>query len=156
MKKRTIIMIAAATAILVTLFATPLTITGKDPDVSRETSKDVTRETPAPDHRLEVWLSALEWCESQGLGTAINPEDLDGTPSYFWYQFKPSTFLGFGKQYGLLASTTKLEGILDREMKDYELTREIVRRMARDPEVNLYNQFPWCLKKLGPPPKATK
>lgn len=149
MKKRTIITIAAATALLTTFFALPLTTS--QTDVPRETPQSVTRETP--DHRLETWLSALEWCESQGLGTAINPEDLDGTPSYFWYQFKPSTFLGFGKQYGLLASTTKLEGILDREMKDYELTRNIVRHMARDPKVNLYNQFPWCLKKLGPPPK---
>lgn len=38
-------------------------------------------------------------------------------------------------------------------MKDYDLTREIVRRMARDPGVNMWNQFPWCMKKLGPPPK---
>lgn len=77
MRKSTIILIATATAILTTLLFVPFTITGKDPDVSRET------EAPVIDHRLETWLSALEWCESQGVGTAINPEDLDGTPSYF-------------------------------------------------------------------------
>lgn len=154
MKKRTIILIAATTALLTTILAFPLTITGNDPDVPRETgTSTVSHGTPARDHRLETWLSALEWCESQGVGTAINPEDLDGTPSYFWYQFKPSTFVGFGKQYGLIASSTTAASALENEMKDYELTREIVRRMARDPGVNMWNQFPWCMKKLGPPPK---
>ena len=149
MKKRTIILIAATTALLTTILAFPLTITGNVPRETEDPS--VTHETP--DHRLETWLSALEWCESQGVGTAINPEDLDGTPSYFWYQFKPGTFAGFGKQYGLLPETATAASILEKEMKDYEITREIVRRMARDPGVNMWNQFPGCLKKLGPPPK---
>lgn len=151
MKTRTIILIAAVTAFLTTILAVPLKISGSASDVSRET-------TQAPlDHKLETWLSALEWCESQGVGTAVNEVDLDGTPSYFWYQFKPGTFVAFGKQYGLLASSTTAASVLEKEMKDYELTREIVRRMARDPQVNLRKQFPDCInRKIGLPPRPSK
>jgi hypothetical protein len=110
---------------------------------------------PVRDHRLETWLSALEYCESRGNGDAINPEDLDGTPSYYWYQFKPSTFSMFGIKYGLLSATATPESVLADEMRDYELTREIVRRMTQDERVDITRQFPWCVKKLGHPPRVS-
>lgn len=163
MEWRTVISIASITATVVTVLGIPMRVHDFIlPDVSREnpatTTPSVERETPAPerDHRLETWLSALEWCESQGKGDAINPNDLDGTPSYFWYQFKPGTFLGYGVQYGLLAYTTPLEGIIDREMQDYELTRDIVRHMAQDHAVDLWGQFPGCMAKIGAPSRTSK
>lgn len=158
---RTVITIASVTATVVSLLGVPARLSDivRAESVSRENNTplelpEVPRETL--DHRLETWLSALEWCESQGNGDAVNPNDLDGTPSYYWYQFKPGTFHGFGIQYGLLASTTPLEGILEREMRDYALTRDIVRHMAEDPKVNLWGQFPGCMAKIGAPSRTSK
>lgn len=108
---------------------------------------------PTLSHKQEVWMYALEWCESNGDVTAINAEDLDGTPSYYSWQFKPSTFRHFGTLYGIIAtSTTNVE--LMELLKDYELQKAIVTQMIlhRD-EIQWDRQFPWCVKKLGWPPK---
>ena len=104
------------------------------------------------EHRRETWISALEWCESRGKNSALNPEDRDGTPSYSNFQWKPSTFLYFGKQYGLIATSTSLAEVPEL-LKNYELQRDIVRHMVPDKTVNWYNQFPDCVKtKVGLPP----
>lgn len=42
-------------------------------------------EMPKLTHQQEVWIYALEFCESRGNTEAINPKDLDGTPSYGAY-----------------------------------------------------------------------
>lgn len=104
------------------------------------------------DHRRETWLSALEWCESKGFNEAINPQDRDGTPSYYAYQFKPETFLLYGIKYFLIpSSTTKIE--LKELMKNYKLMRNIVRHMIDDKSVDWYQQFPDCVRlKVGLPP----
>lgn len=101
------------------------------------------------DHRQEVWLSALEWCESSGKNDAINAEDLDGTPSYGAYQFKPGTFSGYVNKYGIEVEREK--GDLYTFM-NYSTQRKIVKRMMSDPEVRWEHEFPWCVKKLGRPP----
>lgn len=95
-------------------------------------------------HQQDVWISALEWCESSGITDAINPEDLDGTPSYGAFQFKPSTLDMFAKKYGVATTT----------LMDYETQRKVVEQMVlhRD-EIKWEKQFPWCVKKLGRPPK---
>jgi hypothetical protein len=103
-------------------------------------------------HRQETWISALEWCESRGKNTALNPEDLDGTPSYSNFQWKPSTLLGYEKQYGLIATSTKLVDVPNL-LKDYELQRDIVRHMIKDKNVVWSKQFPDCTKRfVGLPP----
>jgi hypothetical protein len=154
MKKITLYTALAVTAFLVTLaVALPTHSAGEILEATSTVSE--LPAVPKVDRRLEVWLSALEWCESRGIPEAINAKDRDGTPSYYSFQFKPSTFILFGKQYGLITSTSTKDARLDREMRDTELTRAIVRRMARDPEVNMYNQFPDCIsRKIGPPPNA--
>lgn len=91
-------------------------------------------------HQQEVWLGALEWCESRGDNTAINPLDNDGTASYYAFQFKPSTFSHFAKKYAI-------EG----KISDYEAQKAIVEQMILDKSVNLGKQFPNCVKKLGLP-----
>ena len=94
-------------------------------------------------HEQEVWLHALEWCESKGVKTAVNPKDLDGTPSYYSFQFKPSTFKQFGIKYGLLPKKIDDEQ-LRLELEDYPLQKQIVSIMINDPAVRWSREFPAC------------
>jgi hypothetical protein len=108
---------------------------------------------PERNHRLETWITSLEWCESAGIPEAINPRDRDGTPSYYSFQWKPATFRQYGERYELIE-----KGLSDAQimaiMKDYELSREIVRKMVDDPKVKWENEFPSCItKKVGLPPR---
>jgi hypothetical protein len=94
-------------------------------------------------HRQDVWVHALEWCESRGFNNAVNPNDLDGTPSYGAFQFKPSTFDHYLSKYGMASST----------LMNYESQKEIVRKMIGDPDVVWEQEFPNCVKnKIGLPP----
>ena len=90
----------------------------------------------------EDWLQQLIICESSGNPEAINPKDKDGTPSYGLLQFKPSTFTGYRKQYGLP----------EAELMDPEAQKETVRHMMQDEFVNWHQQFPACVRRLGVPP----
>lgn len=103
-------------------------------------------------HAEETWLSALEWCESRGNPLAINPMDSDGTPSYYSFQFKPGTFRWLGEKYELISKGQSDIAIMSL-MKETELQRQIVRRMIKDTDINIANQFPDCvLHKIGFPP----
>ena len=99
----------------------------------------------------EVWLGALEWCESRGKTTAINAVDLDGTASYYSLQFKPGTFRGFGEVYGVIPKGLSHAEIME-SIKDTSLQKDIVRGMINDPSTAWETQFPWCVKKIGRPP----
>lgn len=98
---------------------------------------------PTLSHQQEVWLHALEWCESRGDASAINPRDNDGTPSYGAYQFKPSTLDYYAAMYGVPTTT----------LMDYETQRAVAEQMVlhRD-EIRWTQQFPACVRRLGPPP----
>ena len=155
MKLRTLVAIAVVTSIATTLLIVPLFAGGVASQIEYITRTETFERPPAlpAGHRLETWLSALEWCESRGVGSAINEVDRDGTPSYYWYQFKPETFLGFGIAYGLLDASTTPEKAAELMRTDYDLTRDIVRHMAQDPSVDLRRQFPDCINtKIGMPP----
>jgi hypothetical protein len=103
--------------------------------------------------RQRSWLGALEWCESRGGGLdTINLVDKDGTPSYYWYQFKPSTFKAYGEKYKLIPEGLTLGGTM-LAMENYDTTLKIVATMISDPDVKWANEFPGCVKKLGAPPK---
>ena len=100
-------------------------------------------------HEQEVWLGALEWCESSGRVTAVNPKDRDNTPSYGSFQFKPETFKMFSKIYEIDA-----KGLLEKEaLMNHELQKEIVKNMILDKSTKWHQQFPDCVKRLGTPPK---
>lgn len=138
-------MIVAAVIAAITLALVFSRTAGKEPKNQGEPDRAVT-------HAQETWIRALEWCESRGLKEAVNPEDLDGTPSYYSWQFKPETFLGYAVKYGILPEETTLDeakGI----MKDYGKQREVVDGMIGDPDVKWEREFPGCLKKIGRPPK---
>lgn len=90
----------------------------------------------------EEWLLALEWCESNEDPTAINPVDRDGTASYGLLQFKPDTFTGFAKAYGVPG-----------DLMDPDAQRAIVRAMMHDKSIDWSWQFPDCVKRhIGWPP----
>lgn len=112
---------------------------------------------PKLTHQQETWISALEWCESRGNIKAENPKDRDGTPSYSNFQWKPSTFLGFGKRYGLIATSSTIADV-PKLLEDYELQRNIVRGMLTDQKITNAElrdrQFPGCIRKLGLPPRS--
>jgi hypothetical protein len=101
----------------------------------------------------EVWLLALEWCESNGDNTAINNIDLDGTPSYYAFQFKPSTFRHYGEKYGVIERGLSDQELMN-ELKLFEKSQATVRGMMTDPSVKWENQFPDCVRKhIGRPPE---
>jgi hypothetical protein len=94
-----------------------------------------------------VWIHALEWCESSGKPTAVNPIDRDGTPSYGAFQFKPSTFWHFANKYDV-GITMVSDAHLDRD-NQYEVVAAMVEHRK---EIEWHNQFPGCVAKLGLPP----
>lgn len=112
--------------------------------ISTNESTLETQEIPKLSHRQEVWKNALEWCESSGDVDAINEKDLDGTPSYGAYQFKPSTLDYFAEKYGIATSTT----VMDYEVQNAVITQMILHRN----EIKWSQQFPSCVKRLGSPP----
>ena len=115
----------------------------------------VEKEQPAKllTHRQTIWMAALEWCESSGNKDAINKMDLDGTPSYYSFQFKPTTFLAYGVRYKLIEPGTYNIFWIMEKLKDYDLQSRIVEKMILDPKVKWEREFPDCVRKLGRPPK---
>ena len=139
-KKRLLVYIGIVLVILLISMLTRATT------VSYSASPITTEETSLTlSHAQQVWKSALEWCESRGDPDAVNKEDLDGTPSYGAWQFKPSTLDYFSVKYDVATSTS----VMDRDWQDRVITQMILHR----DEIKWSQQFPWCVKKLGNPPK---
>lgn len=139
MKKTIVILIALALLLGWAVHATG------DTKYTAPTIATSTPPAPKLTTRQTIWLNALEWCESRGVDTAINPKDRDNTPSYGLLQFKPSTYAIYAKLLGM-ASTT-----------DYMNPKgqvEIVTAMILDPNTKWLQQFPDCVyNKIGFPPK---
>ena len=135
--KQTIAVVTAAAAIGVALMLLiPRTVAYNADDIAYSTKKLT--------HQQEVWISALEWCESRGKPEAINPKDRDNTPSYGSFQFKPSTLDYYAKIYGIATTT----------VMDSDVQRRVVEAMVLDGKnINWSQQFPDCvLHKVGRPP----
>lgn len=139
-------------ALIVTLILLSFSYTSAD-----ESSKTTSTSTePVLSHQQEVYLYALEWCESKGVQTAVNPKDRDGTPSYYSFQFKPGTFKWLVVKYGILnkEDVDTLEKVKNN-MANYELQKLIVKHMLFDSTIKWENQFPDCVnKKVGRPPRS--
>ncbi len=123
--------------LLLSLFFTPKLALATTTSVTPYNASETTISTP-----LDTYLDRLEICESGGNPKALNPKDLDGTPSKGAFQFKDTTFTYFSRKYGI-----KTTSIWNREEQ-----RSLVKRMATDPQVNMKRQFPDCVRKLGLPP----
>jgi hypothetical protein len=109
---------------------------------------------PAPrfTHQQEVWMNALEWCESNAINTSVNWYDRDGTASYYAFQFKPGTLREYGEKYGVIQKGKTAAEIMVL-LKDYTIQRAIVEYMVEDPHTDWRHQFPDCSRKLGTPPR---
>ena len=94
-------------------------------------------------------IESLAVCESGGNNIAVNPNDLDNTPSYSTFQWKPSTWSLYVKRYKLWNSEEWDEADLVNAMWDTQYQKEIVKKMFTDPRVDLRREFPGCSKKLG-------
>jgi hypothetical protein len=150
MKK--IIKIGIAIAILLT--AMTLAILSVTHETKADTEQIVVIEEPkiTITHAQDVWINALEWCESRGNPANINPKDKDNTPSYYSFQFKPGTFRSYGEKYEIIEKGLK-EEVLREKMKDQKTQRKIVENMLQDKSVIWRNQFPDCVRnKIGYPP----
>ncbi|MFN3781544.1 MAG: hypothetical protein ACK4SO_05160 [Candidatus Kapaibacteriota bacterium] len=122
--------------------------------INKQEIKEQTNWQTSLKHQQEIWISALEWCESRGIKEAINPRDKDGTPSWYSFQFKPETFRYYAIKYGLLSKEITLTETMEK-MENYDLQREIIRRMVSDRNIKWDQEFPSCFKKIGPPPNMT-
>lgn len=103
-------------------------------------------------HAQDTWERALEWCESRGLLEAVNPNDLDGTPSWYSWQWKPETFKSYGEKYLVIEPGLDAKTIKER-MKQYKTQKLILDNMVNDPAIKWEHEFPGCVKKIGRPPK---
>src|SRR3990167_8303020 len=65
------------------------------------TTETIINNSSLPALPVDNWQIELEICESQRNPLAVNPNDIDNTPSFGLYQFKPSTFELFVKKYDL-------------------------------------------------------
>lgn len=106
------------------------------PDMSLEAPEIVMVATST-----QKWIDMLSMCESGGKWDALNPMDLDGTPSKGKFQFKDQTFNYFSDKYDI--ATTSIWNGDEQEL--------ILREMIKDEEVDLSHQFPDCVRKLGLP-----
>lgn len=151
-KQKKLIILALALSVIVGLTLWPKIIGGAVKQKEEIEPVEIEVWKPILNHRQEVWLYVLEWCESQGRPEAVNQVDRDGTPSYYSFQFKPSTFRFYGEKYGVIEKGLS-EADLMEKLKSYELQREIVKNMIFDNTVKWTQQFPDCVKKYGLPPK---
>lgn len=140
MQIRTIVAIAVLTAIATTLLILPRLVKA---DLPVAAQVEVTRVTSLTSQQV-IWLAKLMQCESGIKASAINPRDLDNTPSYGLLQFKPSTYAYYAKKYGV-ASTT------DYMNPEGQVT--IITQWILQGGINWHQQFPDCVSKLGIPPQ---
>lgn len=145
MKKYIKLVILAGIVVLLLALSTNVAGGSKTVYEKVEIIKEVEKKDPLS-YQQRAWLGALTWCESGGKPTAVNPNDLDNTPSYGILQFKPATFYGYAKLYGIDSS----KGYMDA---DTQLA--IVEQMILRGDVKWSQQFPACTKKLGTPPKIS-
>lgn len=131
--------------LVATLLAFVSTVESKTEYIIEEVTNTVTvYETKELSPAQVIWLAKLMNCESGIKTTAINPNDLDNTPSYGLLQFKPSTFSAFTAKYDIESD----------DYMDANAQVEIVMHWILNPgEVRWEGQFPACVKKLGLPPQ---
>lgn len=122
------------------LLTSPKTALATTTDIGPQATKQYIQATTTPE--LDSYIMSLGKCESNNNPHALNPDDLDHTPSKGRFQFKTGTFNYFSQKYHI-ATTSIWNG--DEQEK-------IVRRMSQDPTVNFHRQFPDCSRRLGLPP----
>lgn len=95
-------------------------------------------------HQQEVWLYSLEWCESRGVPSAINPKDTDGQPRNGAFQFATDTL----NYYAQIFKVSTTSDVLNYTVQKKILTEMILHK----DKIKWETQFPSCVKLLGNPP----
>ncbi len=99
---------------------------------------------------ISILIDKLMMCESGGNWEAVNPKDLDGTPSWGLFQFKPSTWKLYVKKYDLWEWQNFDDADWWNTMMNGDLQRIVVEKMFLDKDVRLATrEFPGCSRKLG-------
>jgi hypothetical protein len=102
------------------------------------------------DDHINFLIDELCDCESGCDTLKVNRRDTDGTPSYYCFQFKPSTWRLYVKKYDLFEWQSFYEEDWWNTMASCDLQREVVSLMFRDPDVRLRSgEFPGCSKILN-------
>lgn len=144
MKVQHLVLLAVLTSILTTLALVPHFAKGVGEPIVIYKEVQVPQKTLNP--KQVIWLAKLMQCESGIKAGAINPNDLDNTPSYGILQFKPSTYAGAAKQLGLASTTDYLNP---------EGQVAIVTHWILEGGIDWSHQFPACVAKLEYPPQNT-
>lgn len=142
MKHTIIIGIVLVALTLLVWLTRPQAAMGDIEPVAEPIVKIVYVDKPALTPAQIIWLAHLMDCESDIDSTAINPNDLDNTPSWGILQFKPETFSSFAVKYGITG-----------ELMHPESQVAIVTHWILNPgEVRWEQQFPACVRAWGLPP----
>jgi len=148
---RKILIVISAVILGILLFSLWVNVAASD--IEFKTGKTISTSTgPDISPAQNAWIDKLEMCESGGDPTAINLVDLDGTSSFYSFQFKPDTFRIFGELYGVIPKGLSKEENMTL-LKERKLQRDIVSFMILDKKTNWEQQFPSCVTQLGRPPK---
>lgn len=137
MQIKYVVGIAVFMAILTTLLFVPRLAKSQNDVIAVTVPEKATLSVPQI-----IWLARLMQCESGIKATAINPNDLDNTPSYGILQFKPGTFTHYANKYGI-------KGTLMDATAQVEIAQQWILT-----GFDLSNQFPDCVRKLGFPPST--
>jgi len=97
----------------------------------------------------EGYINALAVCESGNNQSAINPVDKDGTSSNGLFQFKRTTWKNYITKYNLFSWQAFEEEDFENALWDGYAQRIVVEKMFKDPEVNLWWEFPDCSQQLN-------
>lgn len=98
--------------------------------------------------KLAIVLADLAFCESGFNEKALNPNDLDNTPSYGLFQFKPSTLYFYALKYQVLSDIEQAE--IQNVIYDGSIQLKTVAKMIENrghKESFWLQQFPGCYKK---------
>ena len=110
-----------------------------------------------PTHQQIIWKNALEWFESRGVKTAVNPKDKDGTASWCSHQFKPDTVKFYGAQKYKMIPDDLEKSDYTNYACDYAFISEVVNRMLGDKDVKWRHEFPDVVNnKIGLPPSVDR
>lgn len=100
-----------------------------------------TRKQPSAE---DIFISKLSGCESRNNPSAVNPQDLDGTPSYGRFQFKIKTWKAYVRRYDLWKWRSWEEADYWNSIYAGDMQEVVVRKMLHDSKVNMANEFPDC------------
>lgn len=136
---------------LVTLVSFPKQVAVADEQLTPSTT-DKNTNTPTYSLEIDKWISVLAQCESNNNELAVNPKDVDGTPSIGRFQFKFGTFKAYVKKYNLFDWKVFVQQDWINALYNGAKQEVVLRKMLQDKDVNFRHEFPTCVREHGMPP----